>query len=130
MFICRDNPDFDNEVWLFYGCRYEKRDFLYSEELYQWKKNKTISHLHLAFSRDQPEKIYIQHKIQQVAAQIFKILTHPRSHIFLCSDTKGVAEQIELCFRKILLDFRNETPEKTIQQMKQEGRYSIDNWGV
>ena len=50
---------------LYFGARYIDTEFMYRDEMEAWEKDGTIKHLKLAFSRDQEEKIYAQHKIDQ-----------------------------------------------------------------
>src|SRR5205807_4123594 len=49
--------------WLFFGDQTRAGDFLYESELTTWQKDGLLTQLHLAFSRDQPEKVYVQNRM-------------------------------------------------------------------
>ena len=61
---------------LFFGSRQKDRDFLYGDELESWKNQGMLSDLVCAFSRDQPQKVYVQHRMKEAnyAASIWKVL--------------------------------------------------------
>ncbi|MBV9877258.1 MAG: flavodoxin domain-containing protein, partial [Verrucomicrobia bacterium] len=53
--------------WLFFGDQKESTDFLYQDELFRFKKNGLLTRFSTAFSRDQPEKIYVQQRMLENA---------------------------------------------------------------
>ncbi|KAK3590496.1 hypothetical protein CHS0354_015485 [Potamilus streckersoni] len=61
------------EVHLYFGCRHRDNDYLYSQELETWKKEELIS-LHVAFSREQERKVYVQHLLVHDEAIIWKLI--------------------------------------------------------
>ena len=54
--------------WLFFGEQRRASDFLYEEELMEWQRRGVLSGLDLAFSRDQAEKVYVQHRMRERSA--------------------------------------------------------------
>jgi len=50
---------------LYFGCKYRDVDFIYSDELEEYRQDGTLTDLHLAFSRDQQKKVYVQHLISE-----------------------------------------------------------------
>ena len=63
----RESAGASGRNWLFYGDQHFTTDFLYQTELQQWMESGILNSLDVAFSRDQPEKIYVQDKIKQRA---------------------------------------------------------------
>ncbi len=60
-----------NKTWLFFGNPHFTTDFLYQTEWQQWYKKKLLSRIDLAWSRDQEQKIYVQHRLQEKAKDVF-----------------------------------------------------------
>jgi sulfite reductase alpha subunit-like flavoprotein len=61
-------------VHLFFGCRSAEGDFLYRQEWQQLQQAGVLAGLHTAFSRDQPQKVYVTHLIRQQAALVWQLL--------------------------------------------------------
>jgi NADPH-ferrihemoprotein reductase len=68
---------------LYYGCRHKAEDFLYQDELDDYLKDGTLSHIHLAFSRDQEKKVYVQSLLEKNAEETWKLLENG-GHIYVC----------------------------------------------
>ena len=80
--------------WLFSGNRHRNEDFLYGSELTAWKQSGLLTRLDVAFSRDQPERIHVQHLLQQHAADVFAWL-QDGAHVYVCGDAKHMAEDVQ-----------------------------------
>jgi NADPH-ferrihemoprotein reductase len=68
---------------LYYGCRHKAEDFLYQDELDDYLKDGTLSHIHSAFSRDQEKKVYVQNLLEKNAEETWKLLENG-GHIYVC----------------------------------------------
>ncbi len=68
---------------LYYGCRKQEEDYLYREELEDYERNGTLTKLNVAFSRDQPEKIYVTHLMKNDEALIWNFIKEG-GHIYVC----------------------------------------------
>ena len=68
---------------LFFGCRHEAEDFIYEEELRDYHKQGVLDELSLAFSRDQPQKIYVQNKLTELGEKIWKLL-ESQGYFYVC----------------------------------------------
>ncbi|KAF4721944.1 hypothetical protein FOZ62_000748, partial [Perkinsus olseni] len=79
-------------MWLFYGCRYRARDYIFGDELEKFHEEGIITELHPAFSRDQKEKIYVQNKISEQSQRVYEDLIQKGGYFYLC----GQAGQVEL----------------------------------
>jgi sulfite reductase (NADPH) flavoprotein alpha-component len=115
--------------WLFFGSQHEKCDFAYGEEFAALKKEGILTRLDCAWSRDQPEKIYVQHRIMENADEIWKWLDAEGAHFFVCGDARRMAKDVDAALRKIVreqggknIDEANEYVEK----LKSDKRYKRD----
>ena len=115
--------------WLFFGSQHKKCDFAYGEEFAALKKEGILTRLDCAWSRDQPEKIYVQHRIMENAAEIWKWLDAEGAHFFVCGDARRMAKDVDAALRKIVreqggknIDEANEYVEK----LKSDKRYKRD----
>ena len=71
------------ETILYSGCRKEAEDYIYKEELQNYVANGTLSNLYMAFSRDQQEKVYVQHLLKKNAQQAWKAID-AGAHLYIC----------------------------------------------
>ncbi|CAB4040517.1 NADPH--cytochrome P450 reductase-like, partial [Paramuricea clavata] len=71
------------DTLLFFGCRHKAEDYIYQEEIEQYHNEGTISHLFVAFSRDQPEKRYVQHLILENGEVVWNALNN-QGHVYVC----------------------------------------------
>ena len=84
------------ENWLFFGEKCRDLDFFYRHEWEYWLKNNRLNRLDLAFSRDQAEKIYVQHKIEEQADEFYQWLNRG-AHVYVCGSVSmgnGVRQAI------------------------------------
>jgi sulfite reductase (NADPH) flavoprotein alpha-component len=79
----RRAEDAKGRNWLFFGDQHRDTDFLYEDELTGYHKDGLLTHLDIAFSRDQPEKIYVQQRMRERAAEIWSWLQEG-AHLFVC----------------------------------------------
>jgi len=115
--------------WLFFGSQHQRCDFAYGEEFEAFKKEGLLTRLDCAWSRDQSEKIYVQHLLKENAAEIWKWIDAEGAHFFVCGDAKRMAKDVDATLRKIVqeqggksLDRANEYVEK----LKSDKRYKRD----
>ena len=72
------------ETILYFGCRKSSEDYLYEEELKQYVENGTLSKLYVAFSRDQSQKVYVTHLLQQNKDEVWDIIGNKNGHVYIC----------------------------------------------
>ena len=87
--------------WLFFGDQRAGCDFLYREELETLKAEGLLARLDLAFSRDQEEKIYVQHRMLENAAELFAWL-EAGAHFYVCGDASRMARDVDLALHKVV----------------------------
>ncbi|KAI9356626.1 hypothetical protein BD770DRAFT_389750 [Pilaira anomala] len=79
-------------VVLYFGSRNRSMEYLYGEELEAYHADGVLSHMGLAFSRDQKEKVYIQHKMMEDAEMLNEYLMNQNGHFYLCGPTWPVPD--------------------------------------
>jgi sulfite reductase (NADPH) flavoprotein alpha-component len=86
--------------WLFFGEQRSKTDFYYRDELDTMQREGSLHRLDTAFSRDQPEKIYVQHRMIEHGAQIWTWL-QDGAHFYVCGDGSRMAKDVDAALRQI-----------------------------
>ena len=80
--------------WLFFGDQKRSTDFLYEDQIIDWQRRGLLARLDLAFSRDQAEKVYVQHRMHASAAELWRWLEEG-AHFYVCGDAKRMAKDVE-----------------------------------
>lgn len=68
---------------LYFGCRKSNEDYLYHDELTQYVQSGSLT-LHIAFSREQPEKVYVTHLLEKNKEEIWRVIGEQNGHIYIC----------------------------------------------
>lgn len=124
----REATGYKGKTWLFFGERKFSSDFLYQTEWQKYLKEGYLGKIDLAFSRDQKEKIYVQHKLQRQQKKIFKWLEND-GVFYLCGDMKTMAKDVEATLLSIIEKQGGMTPEKAkgyLKKLKKERRFQAD----
>jgi sulfite reductase (NADPH) flavoprotein alpha-component len=87
--------------WLFFGDQRAATDFLYREELDALKAEGLLTRLDLAFSRDQEEKIYVQQRMLENAAELYAWL-EAGAHFYVCGDASRMAKDVDAALHKVV----------------------------
>ncbi len=80
--------------WLFFGEQKRATDFLYEDQIVDWQRRGVLAKLDLAFSRDQTEKVYVQHRMRENAAELWAWLDKG-AHFYVCGDARRMAKDVE-----------------------------------
>jgi sulfite reductase (NADPH) flavoprotein alpha-component len=86
--------------WLFFGDRSQKTDYLYGEEWDSYQKDGILNELDLAWSRDQAEKVYVQHKMLEKGSQLWNWL-NDGAVFYVCGDASRMAKDVDQALRTI-----------------------------
>ena len=115
--------------WLFFGSQHEHCDFAYRDEFEAFKKEGILTRLDCAWSRDQSEKIYVQHRMKENAAEIWKWLDGEGAHFFVCGDARRMAKDVDATLRKIVQEHGGKNmgeANEYVEKLKSDKRYKRD----
>lgn len=114
--------------WLFFGDQRSATDFLYRSELEALHQDGFLTRLDTAFSRDQPEKIYVQHRMRQQARDLFAWLEQGAC-LYVCGDAARMAKDVEVALHEIIQSAGARTAAQAadyVIQLKRQNRYLRD----
>jgi len=114
--------------WLFFGERNFTNDFLYQLEWQDYLASGDLTRIDVAFSRDQPEKIYVQHRLWERRSELQKWV-QDGAHIYVCGDEKGMAKDVDATLVKILAETAKgdeEVGRAKLKELTKAGRYQRD----
>ena len=114
--------------WLFFGDQREKLDFLYRDQFHAMQKDGVLTRLDTAFSRDQPQKVYVQDRMQEHAADLFEWLERG-AYFYVCGDVTRMAKDVEMALLDVIAKGSNGTLEHAAEYlaaMKKQKRYQRD----
>jgi sulfite reductase (NADPH) flavoprotein alpha-component len=124
----RDATGASGRNWLFFGEQHFVTDFLYQTELQNWLQTGVLNKLNVAFSRDQQEKLYVQHKMFQHGKELFDWLNNGAS-IYICGKKEPMSVDVEDTIMQIVQKCGNKNIEDAVQfveGLKEEERYLKD----
>jgi sulfite reductase (NADPH) flavoprotein alpha-component len=114
--------------WLFFGNPHEATDYLYQDEIEAYQADGTLTRLDLAWSRDQKEKLYVQHLMLQQGAELWKWLQQGAA-FYVCGDASRMAKDVDKALHQVAETHGGMTPEEAavfVNQLKKEKRYLRD----
>ena len=114
--------------WLFFGERNYTNDFLYQLDWQDHKASGALSNIDVAFSRDQPEKIYVQHRLWERREDLLSWIADG-AHVYVCGDEKGMAKDVDATLAKILslgAKGDEEAGRAKLKELTKSGRYQRD----
>ena len=121
----RESAGASGRNWLFYGDQHFVSDFLYQTELQQWLESGVLNKLDVAFSRDQPEKIYVQDRIRHKADEFFQWLENGAT-LYVCG-ARRMSEDVEKTVLELITTSgKTEDAETYLNELKSTGRYLKD----
>ena len=124
----RESHGLKGNSWLFFGDRRFNADFLYQVEWQKLLKLNYLEKLDVAFSRDQKEKIYVQHKLIENQKEVFNWIKNG-AHFYLCGDMKYMAKDVNKTLLEIIQTqggISEEQAEKYLKNLKREKRFQTD----
>jgi len=114
--------------WLFYGGQTRTNDFIYENDIVEMQRSGYLHKLDTAFSRDQEDKIYVQHKMYEARIEFFKWLEEG-AYIYVCGDANYMAKDVDQMLYKIVkehLSNSGKNAKEYIQNLKKEKIYLLD----
>jgi sulfite reductase (NADPH) flavoprotein alpha-component len=117
-------------ILLYMGSRHQREEYLYGEEWEAYQDAGVITLLGRAFSRDQPQKIYIQDRMRQTISDIIKAYIKEEGAFYLCGPTWPVPDVTEVLEEAIARDAKaigkKIDPRKEIERLKEDLRYVLE----
>ena len=114
--------------WLFFGEQTFTQDFLYQVEWQNYLKSGLLTKMEVAFSRDQTEKIYVQHRLKAHAKEIYQWLEQG-AHLYLCGDANRMAKDVHQALIEVVCEQGGKTHEQAesyLKNLRSEKRYQKD----
>jgi sulfite reductase (NADPH) flavoprotein alpha-component len=114
--------------WLFFGEQHSATDYYYGDELDEMRRKGLLSHLDLAFSRDQADKIYVQDRMQEQGAELWKWL-EDGAHFYVCGDASRMAKDVDATLRSVVSQhgaMGEDKAQEYVSRMIKEKRYVRD----
>ncbi|WP_149087032.1 bifunctional nitrate reductase/sulfite reductase flavoprotein subunit alpha [Pseudomonas prosekii] len=114
--------------WLFFGEQHAASDFYYREELQRMQHDGLLTQLSLAFSRDQPQKIYVQDRIREQGAELWRWL-QDGAQLYVCGDASQMAKDVDQVLREVAQEHGGLSAENAAnywRQMSEQKRYLRD----
>lgn len=121
----RDATSATGKNWLFFGEQYFQKDFLYQTELQNYLQTEVLTNISLAFSREQPHKVYVQHKMLEQGKELFSWIENGAT-IYLSGTKHPMSTDVEKSLLDLFEQFGNKTTDEAkayFEQLKKEGRY-------
>ncbi|MEM8571994.1 MAG: sulfite reductase flavoprotein subunit alpha [Pseudomonadota bacterium] len=114
--------------WLFFGDQHRATDFIYEEELSAFSESGMLNRLVLAFSRDQAEKIYVQHRMQENGKDLYGML-QDGGYFFVCGDATRMAKDVDAALHEIIEvqgAMSSDAAVEYVNKLRREKRYVRD----
>ncbi|EAN3161459.1 NADPH-dependent assimilatory sulfite reductase flavoprotein subunit [Salmonella enterica] len=118
----------EGKNWLFFGNPHFTEDFLYQVEWQRYVKEGLLSRIDLAWSRDQKEKIYVQDKLREQGAELWRWI-NDGAHIYVCGDARRMAADVEKALLEVIAEFGGmdlESADEYLSELRVERRYQRD----
>lgn len=114
--------------WLCFGDQHQSTDFLYSDEIQAWQRSGHLKRLDLAFSRDQAEKVYVQNRMLENAAEMWRWL-QKGAHFYVCGDATRMAKDVDAALHQVAETagaLSADGAKEYIETLRSTGRYQRD----
>jgi sulfite reductase (NADPH) flavoprotein alpha-component len=114
--------------WLLFGNPHSRTDFLYQTEWQQALRDGRLHRLDLAFSRDQAEKVYVQHRLLEHGRELYAWLAGG-AHLYVCGDASRMARDVHAALVEVIAThgaMAREDAEAHLNSLQQQGRYARD----
>ena len=114
--------------WLFFGDQRRESDFLFQTEIEEFIASGHLSKFDAAFSRDQAEKVYVQHKMLENAPELWRWLEEG-GHFYVCGDASRMAKDVDNALKKIVEEqgqMSSDAAKDYVAELSKSGRYGRD----
>jgi sulfite reductase (NADPH) flavoprotein alpha-component len=118
----------EGKNWLFFGNPHFTEDFLYQVEWQSYVKEGVLSRIDLAWSRDQQQKVYVQDKLREQGAELWRWI-NDGAHIYVCGDANRMAKDVEQALLEVIAEYGAmdaEAADEFLSELRVERRYQRD----
>ncbi|WP_370611638.1 NADPH-dependent assimilatory sulfite reductase flavoprotein subunit [Klebsiella aerogenes] len=118
----------EGKNWLFFGNPHFTEDFLYQVEWQSYVKEGVLSRIDLAWSRDQQQKVYVQDKLREQGAEVWRWI-NDGAHIYVCGDANRMAKDVEQALLEVIAEYGAmdaEAADEFLSELRVERRYQRD----
>jgi len=115
--------------WLFFGSQKSACNYFYQDEFEGMQKDGFLTHLSLAWSRDQAQKVYVQDRMIENGAELWKWIDGEGAHFFVCGDARRMAKDVDAALRRIVHEHGGKEPDAAneyVEKLKSDKRYKRD----
>jgi sulfite reductase (NADPH) flavoprotein alpha-component len=115
--------------WLFFGEQHRASDFLYEQEFAALQAEGVLTRFDTAFSRDQAHKVYVQNRLTENAAELWKWIDRDGAHFYVCGDAARMAKDVDAALLKIVETQSGKTADEAaayLEELKKTKRYKRD----
>jgi len=124
----REETGATGKNWLIYGDRHFYTDFMYQIEWQRWLDEGLLTRLDVAFSRDSAQRVYVQHRMHEQSAELFRWF-EDGAHLYVCGDEKHMAPDVHRALEEIVACEGNmsaEAANEYVVEMQKSQRYQRD----
>ena len=124
----REARDAGGDNWMFFGDQTFTQDFLYQVEWQGYVKSGLLTKMDVAFSRDQAEKVYVQQRIKENAAEVFAWLERG-AHVYICGDANRMAKDVHTALIEVIAEQAGKSAEEAedyLKALRSAKRYQRD----
>jgi sulfite reductase (NADPH) flavoprotein alpha-component len=125
----RDAKGASGDNWLFFGDRYSESDNLYQNELLSYSKKGLLTHFTTAFSRDQKEKVYVQHRMNENSEKLFEWIHHRKAVIYICGNKRTMGKDVKIALEFIIAKEGGMSSQEAadyMQELRSDKRLQMD----
>lgn len=124
----REMLEAEGDSWLFFGEQHFRTDFLYQAEWLQFLDTGVLTRMDVAFSRDQEEKVYVQHRMKERSAELYEWL-EKGAHLYVCGDESRMAHDVHAALIDIIAQEGKKSADEAdayIKNLQKNNRYQRD----
>lgn len=118
------------QSFLYFGCRRRDEDFIYRDELEQFQTTGVLTELRLALSREQKEKVYVQHLLEKDGETVWNLLSTQSAHVYVCGAT-SMGNDVHKVLHKIIETYGSKSGDQAaamLKDLQESQRYIQELW--
>merc|ERR1712176_30174 len=115
---------------LYFGCKQRDQDYIYENELGRYEADGVLNELHLAFSREGDEKVYVQHKLAKNSKRVWNYIDQEGAYIYVCGGVK-MGHDVSETLKTIISDegdLSKEEAKNYLDKLASNARYVQELW--